>query len=148
MKLHPLLAAGALLLALAACRPGAAEYTDSEAPKNVTVNNASASVDLRFAPGSSRLLPRDAARLRTLAATGAIARSDRVTVAAAGSPALAQARFATIAAELLRYNIPASQRPLGPDRPNQAIVEAERYLVTLPPCPNWSKTPTIRFTNT
>jgi pilus assembly protein CpaD len=32
--------------------------------------------------------------------------------------------------------------------PNQAIVESVRYVVTLPPCPNWSKTPPLRYTNT
>jgi pilus assembly protein CpaD len=148
MKMHPLFAAGTLVLALAACRPGAAEYTESESPKNITVDNASASIDLRFVPRSSRLVAADAARLRGLAATGSIAPSDRVAVAAAGSPALAHARFETVAAELLHYNIVASERSLAPGRPNRAIVEAERYLVTLPPCPNWSKEATTRFTNT
>lgn len=148
MKLHPLFAAGAVLLALAACRPGTAEYTESEAPKNIGLDNASATVDVHFAPGSARLLPADAALLRRLAASGRITGSDRVGVAAGGNPALAHARYEAIAAELLHFNIAASERPQMPGPPNRAVVIAERYLVTLPPCPNWSKDATIRFSNT
>jgi pilus assembly protein CpaD len=147
-KLHPRLLAVAVLLALAACRPGAAEYTEAEAPKNLTLDNASAHVSLRFAPGSSRLVAGDAARLRALAASGGISSSDRVSVAAAGSPALATARFQTISAELLRYGVVASQRQLAAIPPNQAVIDSGRYLVTLPPCPNWSKSSATDFTNT
>src|SRR5262245_20616697 len=113
MKPHLRLLAVAVLLALAACRPGAAEYSDSEAPKDLILDNASSYVSLRFAPGSSRLVAGDAARLRTMAASGGIAASDRVFVAAAGSPALATARFQTISAELLRYGVVAHQRQLA-----------------------------------
>ena len=145
MKLHPLCAVG-FALALSACLP--AEYTDNEAPKNLTLDNASAHLDMRFPPGSSHLGARDAARLRAMAATGGIAPSDRVTVAVGGSPALATARFEAIAAELLRYRVVAVPRIPAPVGPNQAIVESERYLVTLPACPDWSKFPASRYTNT
>lgn len=148
MKVHPYLAAAGLLLALAACRPGAAEYTESEAPKNLVLDKASSHIDLRFAPGSSHLLAGDAARLRALAARGGIAPSDRVTVAAAGGPALAAARFRTVADELVAYHIVATQGWLAAVGPNHAVVETGRYLVTLPPCPNWSKEPVEHFTNT
>ncbi len=148
MKVHPTLVAAGLLLALAACRPGAAEYTESEAPKQLTLDNATVRVDVRFAPGSSRLFAGDAARLRGLAASGSIAPSDRVSVSAAGGPALAAARVNTIAAELLHYGIVASSGSLGVAAANRAIIATGRYLVTLPPCPNWSKTASISFTNT
>jgi pilus assembly protein CpaD len=145
MKMHHRLVTAALVLGLAAC---AAQYTESEAPKQVQLDNASARVDVRFAPGSSRLLAGDAARLRALAATGAIAPSDRITVSAGGPPRLAAARFETIAGVLLPYRIIAMQGPLVPVSANRAIVESERYLVTLPPCPNWSKYPPLGYTNT
>lgn len=138
------LAGAALFLGLGAC---AAQYTDTEWPKQVSLNNASARVDVRFAPGSSRLFARDAARLRALAATGAIAPSDRVIVAASGPPLLAQARFETVARALLTYNVVAMQGPLTPVPANRAIIESERYLVTLPQCPNWSKYPPLGYTN-
>jgi pilus assembly protein CpaD len=147
MKVHPYLAAAGLMLTLAACEPGAAEYTESEAPKNLVLDNASSRIDVHFAAGSSRLYGRDAARLRAMAAHGAIAQSDRVTVATTGSPALATARFQTIAAVLLPYGIVVSQGTIAAVPTNHAIIDTGRYLVTLPPCPNWSAEPTVRFTN-
>src|SRR5713226_6286559 len=113
MKLYPRLAIAAVILALASCRPGVAEYSEVEAPKQLTLDNASIRVDVRFAPGSSRLLAGDAARLHALAASGKIAPSDRVTVSVGGGPALAAARFDAIAAELLHYRIVATALPLA-----------------------------------
>src|SRR5579885_2222504 len=148
MKLHPILAGIGILLALAACRPGAAEYTEAEAPKGLTLDDASKSTAVAFAAGSGKLLPRDAARIRALAESGAIAPSDRVTVAASGPPALAAARVATIAAALLPYHITVSGRSAIDVPANRAVIDAERYLVTLPACPNWSKQASLDFTNT
>ena len=145
MKTLSRLLPAALALALAGC---GASYTESEAPKPLGLDNASTHIDLRFAPGSSLLPPREAARLRALAASGGLAASDRILVAASGTPALAEARFVTIARELLPYRIVASRQPLAGVGPNHAIVESERYLVTTPPCPNWSKQPWLGFTNT
>src|SRR5437016_461028 len=89
MKLHHHLVAVGLALGLAAC---ASQYTESETPKNLVLDDASAAIDVRFAPGSNRLLAGDAARLRALVARGAISQSDRVTVLAGGPPDLAAAR--------------------------------------------------------
>ena len=148
MKLYPGLAAAVVFLALAACRPGVADYSDVEAPKQLTLDNASTRVDVRFVPGSSQLLPSDAARLRGLAASGKIGPADRVTVSAAGGPGLAPARFNAIAAELLRYHVVAAELPGAGVGTNRAIVQTGRYLVTAPPCPNWSKPSATDFTNT
>lgn len=148
MKFHPYFAAVGLLLALSACRPGAAEYSLSESPKELTLNNASASYAVHFAPGSVRLLPADAARLRSLAASGGLAPSDRVLVAAAGSPALAERRMQAIADQLHDYRIVPETLNLASVPPNQAIVESMRYLITYPHCPDWSKPAAGAFTNT
>jgi len=143
MKLYRYLAPVALAL-LSAC---ASDYTEAEWPKDLRLDNASTHVDLRFAPGSARLTARDLTRLRALVATGGLQPSDRVLVATGGNPGLAQARFDAIANELAPYRIVATAQPVAV-APNQAIVESVRYLVTLPPCPNWSKTPPLRYTNT
>ncbi len=146
-RYHAFAAAGTLL-AIAACQPLPATYTAAEAPKAITLSNAAAHFGLRFLPGSARLVPADAARLRAWAASGMIAPSDRVSVAAAGPPALAAARVATISRELLRYRIVADRfAPAWLPR-NHAVIDSVRYLVTLPPCPNWSKSPDGGFTNT
>jgi pilus assembly protein CpaD len=142
-----LVAVGALL-AVAACEPLSASYTTAEAPKAITLSNATAHFAVRFLPGSARLLPADAARLQALATAGAIAPGDRVTVAAAGSPALAAARVAALSQALLRYQIVVNAFSLPSLPPNLAVIDGARYLVTTPPCPNWSKSPDGDFTNT
>jgi pilus assembly protein CpaD len=147
MNMHPFPIVVTILLALAACRPGPAEFTKSEAPNRLRLDDASVRVDLRFAAGSARLLPGDAQKLRAMAASGVIAPNDRVQVAMGGSPGLARARLDTIASELLPYGVLVTALPLAGTPANLAIVEVGRYLVTLPPCPNWSKDPADPFTN-
>ena len=145
MKPYPLFAIA--FLALAACRPAATEWTESEAPKYLRLDNASVSVNVRFASGSAHLLAADAARLRSMVATGAIQPSDRVTVAVGGGPVLAEARRDAVSAALLPYGIVTSPSALTRVAANHAVVEVGRYLVTTPPCPNWSKAPGTDFTN-
>ena len=85
MRMHPFPMVVAIVLVLAACRPAATEWTESEAPNRLRLDDAAVSVNLRFAAGSTYLLPADAQRLRAMVATGAITMSDRVTVAIAHS---------------------------------------------------------------
>lgn len=145
MTLHRHLIAAALLAGLSAC---ASQYTESEWPKDITLNDARGHVDLRFAPGSARLAAADVGRLRAMAARGDIAPSDRVVVATGGPPRLAQARVASVAEVLLPYRIVTTQGPLAPLPPNRGVMTVGRYLVNLPDCPNWSKYPPVLFTNT
>jgi pilus assembly protein CpaD len=136
-----------LLLSTVACYPIAAEYTESEAPKTLRLDNATTQFNFRFAPGSTRLLGGDASRLRNLAATGTIGPRDRVLVFAGGGPGLGAARVEAVGEELLPYGIVASGGN-SPNIPRDAVlVEAQRYMVTLPPCPNWSKEPIDHFTS-
>jgi pilus assembly protein CpaD len=139
-----LLALGVVLLA-GACAP-VTSYTTAEAPKHLKLDTATTQLDLHFVPGSAALTAADAARLRQAAATGEIAPSDRVTVVAAGAPDLARQRLASISSLLLHYGIVtlAGAQDLPP---NRAVVAVARTLVTLPPCPNWSKRPYSDFDN-
>src|SRR4030081_1812858 len=73
--------------------------------------------------------------------------SDRVSVAVGGSPGLAEARHDAISAALWPYSDETSPLPLAGVSTNQAVVQVGRYVVTLPPCPNWSKPPGPDFTN-
>lgn len=135
------------LVALAACQPGVAEYTKAQAPSNLIIDGAVSQREFRFLPGSDRLAWGEAARLKRLAAIGDIGRSDRVTVAAAGPPALAARRDAALAGVLLRRGVVARRVALADLPPDVAVVEIGRYAVELPPCPNWSKRPYSDFTN-
>jgi pilus assembly protein CpaD len=141
--LYPL----AMALALAACAPGAAEYTKSEAPNQLQVEGSTRAVTVAFAPGSARLGPAAAAHLDGLVATGAIRPADRVTITAAGPPGLAAAREAAISSRLLRWGIAAEVGSPGAASANRALITVGRYAVTLPPCPNWSQPRSNDFTN-
>ena len=136
----------AAIVALTGCQP-ASEYTESEAPNQLKLDQATFRVDLRFAPGSDRLVAADVARLRAMAATGKLAPADQVLVSAGGGPALAAARVTAVSEALLPYGIVASAGGLAGVRSDRAVIEAQRYLVSLPPCPNWSKPPAHDFTN-
>jgi pilus assembly protein CpaD len=127
----------ALTILVGACAP-VTTYTDAEAPKRLKLDSATTQVNLHFAPGSAALSAGEAARLRQLAATGRIDPSDRVSVAVNGSTQLAQARAGAVAATLLNYGI-VPVTDYGDAPPNGAVVAITRTLVTLPPCPNWSK---------
>ncbi|HEX5317714.1 MAG TPA: CpaD family pilus assembly lipoprotein [Stellaceae bacterium] len=139
MKIHAALAA-TLVLALAACNPPVADYTDAEAPKALKLNDASHDLIVRFLAGSDRLAHGEAERLRRLVANGEIGASDRVSVSPAGPPALAKRRVERIASEMLRYGMTVGTVSLATVPRDTAIVEIGRALVTLPPCPNWSST--------
>ena len=144
MKNRLCLIAAPLMLALAAC---ATDYTKSEAPNNLRVDGAETRVEIAFAPGSARLAPGEAARLDRLVATGVVRPADRVTIAAAGPPGLAEQRAAAVSSALLAYGIVADTSVLETVPANHAIVGIGRYTVTLPACPNWSEPPNAEYTN-
>ena len=137
----------AMALAVAGCAPGAAEYTKAEAPDRLQVEGGATTVAVAFAPGSSRLSAVSASELERLVASGTVRPPDRVWIAAAGSPALAAAREAAVASELLRWGIVAEARSLPAVTPDRAVVTIGRYAVSLPPCPNWSQPRANDFTN-
>src|SRR5271169_1814738 len=133
-----------LLLGLAAC---VAEYSKSEAPDTLRVDGAESRLTIAFVGGSDRLAAGEAARLDRLVLAGNIRPPDRVVIAAAGPPRLAEQRAAAISRELLRYGIVASTLTLDTVPANRAIVSVGRYAVTLPTCPNWSQSLSYDFTN-
>jgi pilus assembly protein CpaD len=145
MITNRILSALGLAVLIGACAP-ITSYTAAEAPKRLKLDTETTQLDLRFVPGSAALTAADAVRLRQAAASGQIGSADRVTVAAAGTPDLIQERDASVSALLLHYGVVAM--PVLDDMPpNHAVVAVTRTLVTLPPCPNWSKRPSADFTN-
>jgi len=138
-----------LALALTSCGPVlTSERSDAEAAKDVLVERAAtAPIRLRFVAGSELPVAADAAHLRSLAARGDIRSSDRVSVAIGGDPMLGAARFAAIEAALADYGIYARQASPAGVPANHAIIDIRRYLVTTPPCPNWSGNPVLDLSN-
>ena len=142
IRLYPI--ALPLTLGLAAC---VAEYTKSEAPDQLRVDGAESRRELTFATGSAYLTPGELRRLDGWVLSGSIRPADRVTIAAAGPPGLAQQRAAAISRELLRYGIVTQTLALDAVPANGAILSVGRYAVTLPTCPNWSQSLSYEFTN-
>jgi type IV pilus biogenesis protein CpaD/CtpE len=139
--------AAALLALLAACNSPVTDYTAAEAPNNLTLNDASHSLVVRFVPGSDRLARGEAERLGRLVATGEIGPHDRISVSPSGSPALAARRVTALSSEMLRYGLTVSNVPLAVVPRDSAIVEIGRYLVSTPRCPNWSGPASSDFGN-
>jgi pilus assembly protein CpaD len=144
MKSNLRLAVLPLMLGLAAC---AAEYSKSEAPDTLEVDGAESRLSIAFASGSDHLSAGETARLDRMVLAGAIRPADRVEIAVAGPPGLAERRAAAISRELLRYGIVTQTVALGAVPANHAIVSVGRYAVTLPTCPNWSESLSADFTN-
>jgi pilus assembly protein CpaD len=140
------LIAAALLAALAACSP-VTDYTTAEAPKNLALDDASHSILVHFVPGSDRLARGARERLRQLVLTGEIGPRDHISVSPSGAPALAARRVTSLSYEMLRYGMTVAATPLAQVPRDSAIVDIGRYLVSMPPCPNWSGPPAADFTN-
>jgi pilus assembly protein CpaD len=144
MKNHFRLVVLPLTLGLAAC---AAEYSKTEAPTQLRVDGADSRRELAFVGGSAYLTPSELRKLDVWVLSGNIRPADRVTIAAAGPPGLAEQRTAAISRELLRYGIVTQTLALDTVPANRAVVSVGRYAVTLPTCPNWSQSLDYDFTN-
>jgi len=144
MKIHLRLVVLPLMLGLAAC---VTEYSKSEAPDQLRVDGAESRRELTFATGSAYLTPGALRDLDRWVLSGSIRPADRVAVAAAGSPRLAEQRAAAVSRELLRYGIVTQTLALDAVPANGAILSVGRYAVTLPTCPNWSQSLSYEFTN-
>ena len=141
-RLYPI--AVPLMLGLTGC---VTEYTKREAPDQLRVDGAESRRELTFATGSAYLTPGELRRLDGWVLSGSIRPADRVAIAAAGPPRLAEQRAAAISGELLRYGIVAMPLALDKVPANHAIVTVGRFAVTLPNCPNWSQSLSYDFTN-
>jgi pilus assembly protein CpaD len=144
MKNHLRLVVLSLTLGLAAC---AAEYSKSEAPAQLRVDGADSRRELAFAAGSAYLSPSELRKLDGWVLGGSIRPADRVEIAAAGPPGLAEQLAAAISRELLRYGVVTQALARDTVPANHAIVSIGRYAVTLPDCPNWSQSLAADFTN-
>ena len=112
-----------LMLGLAAC---AAEYSKSEAPDTLRVDGSDSRSELAFGAGSAGLSPSELRKLDGWVLSGAIRPADRVEVAAAGPPGLAEQRADAISRELLRCGIVTQTLALDTVPANHAIVSIGR----------------------
>jgi pilus assembly protein CpaD len=128
-------------LALAGCTPQISEWSDAEASKPIRVDYVRLQHDTAFLPGSAELAEGEADGLAAFLDQAEVAADDHVFFQPASKDKLAAARIGQLARELGQRGIGATTLPpiattAGAD---QMAVVVERYVVTPPDCPNWSK---------
>lgn len=153
----PLAATFIALLFLSACdlqpdlnvRPN---WTPVQAPKTNQVSVLHDDVIIPFAPGTARLGASEIAQLDNFVARDGGDRSHVSVLIGAntGPAALAEQRGREIQAHLARRGITATLVRGDNDRlaVNTAMVSVDRYVVTTPHCPDFSKATESNYTNT
>lgn len=136
-------------LALAGCTPPISEWSDDQASKQIRVDYVRLQHDTAFTPGSADLAAGEADSLASFLDQSEVAGGDHVFFQPASDDKLAAARIGQLARELGRRGIGATTLPpegstVAAD--HMAIV-VERYVVTPPDCPNWSKPPSGDHSN-
>jgi pilus assembly protein CpaD len=136
-------------LALAGCTPPVSEWSEAQASKQIRVDYVRLQHDAAFAPGGAELAAGEADSLAAFLTDADVAAEDRVFFQPASGDKLAAARIGQLTRELTPRGIGATALPpsstLAAD--HMAVV-VERYVVTPPDCPNWSKEATGDHSNT
>lgn len=136
----------ALLLAvagLAGCATQSDPWLQGETPKQLQVEHLRMKFVAAFAPGSAELSRTEAARLNAFLDQTGIRHNDHVYIEAPAEDPMAAARIGRVAKELDRRGLGAQTIPAeanGP-APNQLAMLVDRYVVSLPDCPDWQLPP-------
>ena len=130
-------------LALAGCTPPTSEWSDNEASKQIRVDYVRLQHDTAFTPGSADLAAGEADSLASFLDEAAVAGGDHVFFQPASDDKLAAARIGQLTRELGHRGIAATTLPSAGSTvaADHMSVVVERYVVTPPDCPNWSKPP-------
>ena len=133
-------------LALAACATPVEQWQPVQAPKTNTVEFVRLNHTVRFAPGAAVPAPIETRRLMNFVDDAEIAGGEEIYLDAVPTDRLSQARQASIRRLLSQRGIRAITMPAvagaGSERlalGDEVALQVERYVVTPPACPNWSK---------
>jgi pilus assembly protein CpaD len=135
-------------LALAGCAPSASEWTPAEAPTVLRTTHLRYHYLAAFAPGSDQLGRNEDDKFAAFLARAGVRPGDRLYLVPAASDRLAAARIDRLARELDRRGLGAETLPAASGvAADHLLVLADRYVVTLPACPNWTKDPIVQHDN-
>lgn len=127
-------------LALAGCTPPAAEWSDVQAPKRLRIDFVRLQHAAAFVPGSADLAEGEAENLAAFLDQAELTGDDRVYFAPARNDTLAAARVGQLTREISQRGIGAvTLPPEGDTAEDHMMIFVERYVVTPPDCPNWTK---------
>lgn len=128
-------------LALAGCTSPSSEWSDAEASKQIRVDYVRLQHDLAFKPGSADLAEGEADGLATFFAQAEVQGGDHIFFQPSTNDKLTAARISQLTHELVQRGLGATTLPASPtpEAADHMAVIIERYVVTPPDCPNWSK---------
>jgi pilus assembly protein CpaD len=126
--------------ALAACDTPA-EWSPAEAPRPLRVDYQRLTHTAAFGASATQLAQNEQESLGAFFNTAQVTTDDPVYLEGAASDRLSAARISTLARELTRKGYAVATLPAAPDAVprNALLVVVERYVVTPPDCPNWTK---------
>lgn len=135
---HLLLCLG---LGLAGCTTPVSEWSDAQASKQLRVDYVRLQHDMAFMPGSADLAEGESDSLDTFFEQAEVAGGDRIFFQPAANDKLTAARIGQLTHELVRRGLGATTLPPSPTlvAADHMMVVIERYVVTPPDCPDWSK---------
>lgn len=133
----------AIALGIAGCTPEAEHWVGGESPKRLHVDHLRMKFIATFAPDSADLSKTEIAKLDAFLDQSGVRHSDHVYIEASPDDPMAATRIGQLAQELDRRGLGAQAVPADADGPtaNQLIVLVDRYVVSLPDCPNWTLPP-------
>jgi len=128
------------------------ERWDNQPPKQLKVDRVHYSHDVQFAAGEDRLPVAERDRLDSFLAHAQVDRTDKVYVnVEPDGQRVTDRRVSTVAAFLklrgLKPAVPITGFGEGEDKADTVKVVVERYLVTLPGCPDWTSDVSDTFNN-
>jgi len=126
--------------ALAACDyPG--EWSAAEAPRQLRVDFQRLSHTAGFGASATQLAQTEQESLTAFLQAAQVTTDDPVYLEGAASDRLSGARISALARDLTRQGYSVATLPAAPDAvpKNALLVVVERYVVTPPDCPNWTK---------
>lgn len=131
-------------LILAACSSGNPDMGPTVvAPKQLKVDYTELKHAADFAHASAKLAPGELTRLDTFLDNAGVTPQDHVFIEPASDDRLAAQRIGSLAHLLAQRGVGARVLPAGDHAiaPDQVLVKVERYVVTPPACPDWTKSP-------
>jgi pilus assembly protein CpaD len=139
----------AIAAALSACQSPQAEWSNVEAPREMRIDYHRFTHAAAYPAGKNELAPGEARRLDAFLRSAEVTPTDPVYLEAPANDKAASARISALARDLTRKGYAVSTLPPARDAvaANSLLVVVERYTVTPPNCPNWTKSPSGNHEN-
>jgi len=130
--------------ALTACNNSPAdEWTTEQAPHQLRVDFQRLTHATTFPTGSAQIAPGERDSLLGFLRTAEVSPSDTIYLESADEDKLSGTRVGALVRDLSRKGYSVATLPAARDAvpANSLLVVVERYVVTPPDCPNWTKSP-------